>query len=641
MSRFLFLALACLAPSWVRGAEPQGLPNIVWINCEDLDPWIGAYGHRHADTPNLDRFAKEAYRFDNAFATAPICAPARSTLITGHYATSLGSQHLRCEVTLPDFARPFPTRLRELGYFVTNDSKTDYNFSPQGIYDYWKREGAPWLQRPDQDTPFFSFFVLGTTHEGPGNFYERYESATRGLSPERRQDPNVVSVPSYYPDTPKMRELLARYGDLVTALDEQVGSLFAQLQSDGLWEDTIVWFFSDHGTGLPRHKRWLLDSGLRVPLLVRVPEKFRSMVPDHWKAGAGVEELVSFVDFAPTVLRLAGDEGSTESQGRAFMGSQRDPAPSFVFGARDRADDLFEFSRAVHDGRYIYVRHFLPHLPWIRSGRIMGNQKESFAELRRARDQDGWSVNAGIWAPEKPVEELYDTESDPDEMHNLADSTEYRDRLGSMRSALREWMVSTRDTGVLPEAEYHRRAAAAGMSIGAWARRPDLFPVTKILDAAWGASDPSEDLDWVGLLDDEDSGLRYWGALGARISGAPLGTDAVEALRARLKDPAPSVGIVAAEALILSGDPGAEPLSLLAERASGSDLRVALEAARSLVEIGPAASPVSQRMERARAALEGGDGGRRYRDFNYASFTGWALEAALIQVGAAAPDTFD
>jgi N-sulfoglucosamine sulfohydrolase len=195
-------------------------PNIVWINCEDLDETLGCYGDDYAITPHLDALAKESILYRNAFANAPICAPARNCLITGMYPTSLGGQHLRCEIDLPPGVEPFPNHLRRAGYFVTNYAKTDYNFKPDGIYHYWKKDLAPWRARKAEDQPFFSFFVLGTTHEGPGNFRDRYESAVAGLSSDKLHDPAGAKVPPYFPDTPKMRELWARYYDLVSAMDE-------------------------------------------------------------------------------------------------------------------------------------------------------------------------------------------------------------------------------------------------------------------------------------------------------------------------------------------------------------------------------------------------------------------------------------
>ncbi len=634
-----WLAAMLLAAPFHGWAEQA--PNLLWIVCEDLDPALGCYGEKEAITPNLNRLAEEAVLFRNAFANAPICAPARSCLMTGFYPTALGSQHLRCEIELPEAVQPFTQHLREAGYFITNHSKTDYNFSPEGLFDYWNRDSAPWRKRPDPAKPFFSFINFGTTHEGPGNLRDRYEKATAGLSPEKRHDPSDATVPLYFPDTPKMRELWARYHDLASAMDEEVGEVIANLKADGLWENTIVWFFSDHGHGMPRHKRWLLDSGLRVPLLVRIPPKYQHLAGELMP-GTETEWLVSFVDFAPTTLSLAGVDRPGAMQGRPFFGDTIAEPRQRIFGARDRADDMFELSRAVHDGRYLYVRHFLPHLPYIQGGRIMGDQKESMAELRRAREAgEVDEVSELIWASRKPVEVLYDVESDPHEVKNLAGDPAQADRLERMRGELREWILKHRDTGFLEEAEYHRRAREANTSIHAMAEDESLYAVPAILDAAWRASSTADEAALVEMLRHKDGGVRRWGATGFLARGIEPGEEAIAALKGVLGDESPSVAIEAAKVLSLHGAE-AEGLPVLERFVSSEDLRVALQAARALFDLGEAAEPAIETVKRVRQELEGPEGQRRrYQDFNYASFTGWALEWVLINCGEAKPSDFE
>ncbi len=617
MMRTAGLCAFLLSVVSVLPAGAADRPNIVWINCEDLDDTLRCYGDEYAITPNLDRLAEDGILFRNAFANAPICAPARNCLITGMYPTSLGGQHLRCEIELPPSIQPFPRYLKEAGYFTTNFAKTDYNFSPEGIFDRWERESAPWRHRGDPSQPFFSFFVLGTTHEGPGNSRQRYEKATARLSAEKIHDPSIAEVPPYFPNTPKMRELWARYYDLVAAMDEEVGEIIDALKEDGLWEDTIVWFFSDHGHGLPRHKRWLLDSGLRVPMIVRIPDKFRHLA-GGLGAGDETDRLVSFVDFAPTVLRQAGIERPPHLQGHPiFTGDRRQ-----VFAARDRADDMFEVSRAVHDGRFIYVRHFLPHVPYIQSGRIFGNQKESMAELRRARDAGELdAISAVLFAPEKPVEELYDLRSDPYEINNLATDPAQSERVAAMRAQLVGWILEHRDTGFLTESDYTRRARKEGLSVYETARSDALYDLPSVLASALGETP----------RDRRDSGVLYW-----QITRGELTMDEVIG---HLGHGNPSVAVAAAERACRGGraDLG---LPVLVESIADEDLRLALEAARALANLGEIARPVAPRIEEVRAGLEGDDPNRRYRDFNYASFVGWALEAALINSGVVGEDAF-
>lgn len=607
-------------------AAPRGLqpPNIVWINCEDLDETLGCYGDSYAITPHLDALAKDSIIYRNAFANAPICAPARNCLITGMYPTSLGGQHLRCEVDLPPGVEPFPNILKRAGYFVSNYAKTDYNFSPDGIYHYWKQDFTPWRKRVDPHQPFFSFFVFGSTHEGPGNSRSQYEKVTANLSAAKRHDPDEAKVPAYFPNTPKMRELWARYYDLVSAMDEEVGQVIAGLKQDGMWENTIVWFFSDHGHGLPRHKRWLLDSGLRVPFMVRIPKQYQHLAGGV-KPGSEYHAPVSFVDFAPTVLSQAGISIPPLLHGRPFLGQKIAPPRKYVYGARDRADDMFEVSRAVHDGRHIYIRHFLPHLPYLQGGRIFGNQKESVAELRRARDAGELDeVSAQIFAAKKPVEEFYDLKSDPDEIHNLINAPEQSQRISAMRTQLKRWIREHRDTGFIAESDYTRRARDAGVTVHEMAQRDDLYDLPGVLKAAFGQQSNSK-----------DDGLIYQKIVQRHASAL---TD--KALQENVRHANPSVAVAAAELACQKGF-AKIGLPILEEHIASSDLRLALEAARAIFNIGEAAKPAVKRIEQVRKALEGSDSRRRYRDFNYASFTGWALEWALINCGAATPEQFE
>ena len=608
----------------VLNATASDRPNIVWINCEDLDETLGCYGDNWAITPNLDALAKDGILYRNAFANAPICAPARNCLITGMYPTSLGGQHLRCEIELPPGVEPFPNHLKRAGYFVSNWAKTDYNFKPDGIYDYWKKDMAPWRQRKDKGQPFFSFFVFGTTHEGPGNFRDRYESAVEGMSTSKLHDPDEAKVPPYFPNTPKMRELWARYYDLVSAMDEEVGQVIDGLKEDGLWDNTIVWFFSDHGHGLPRHKRWLLDSGLRVPFMVRIPEKFQHLA-GGLTPGSEYSHPVSFVDFAPTVLSQAGVDVPKVMHGRPFLGKTIAEPRQFVFGARDRADDMFEVSRAIHDGRFIYVRHFLPRLPYVQGGRIFGNQKESMAELRRARDEGELNeISSMIFADRKPIEEFYDLSSDPREVHNLASDPQQAKRMDQMRKRLKQWILKHRDTGFLTESEYSRRAEAANLTIYEMAQRPDLYDLPNILKAAFGEK-----------ADSTDNGVLYW-----KIMSRDEETIRPDNLRKYLKHPNPSIAVAAAEFACLNGH-AEMGLPVLERYIAAKDLRLALEASRAMFNIGENANPAVKRIEEVRKSLESDGGRRRYRDFNYASFNGWALEGALVNCGAATWEQFD
>ena len=398
------LCVACLLTLSIAAKDR---PNIVWINAEDMSPHLGCYGHPDAVTPHIDQIAEHGVVYRNAFATAPICSPARSCLATGLYATSLGTQHLRCEVEIPDRVVPLAVRLKQLGYFCTNTGKSDYNFDPDGIWDAWTNDPAPWRKQPG-NKPFFSFITVGATHEGRINFLDRYDEATKNLPAEQRHDFTRVTIPPFYPDTREIRRIVAGLYDLATVFDDTVGDLMEQLKADGHLDDTFVFIFGDHGNGLPRYKRWLNDSGLRVPLVVYVPENFAHLCPGG--LGSQTDRLVSFVDFPATAISLAGGEIPAILQGRPFLGRTIAEPQQYVFGARSRADDMFEVSRSVSDGRFFYVRHFLPHLPYIQNSVIFDDRKASFRELRRARRAGllNGQPAAQMWVDRKPLEELYD-----------------------------------------------------------------------------------------------------------------------------------------------------------------------------------------------------------------------------------------
>ncbi len=620
----------------LHAAETQ--PNILWINAEDMSPHLGCYGHPDAMTPNIDTLAAQGVVYKNAFATAPICSPARSCLATGLYATSLGTQHLRCEVQIPRQVVPLANRLKSLGYFCTNTGKSDYNFNPEGIWDAWNQDPAPWRARkPGQ--PFFSFITVGETHEGPTNFIDRYQRATAGLTAEQKHDPAKVQVPPFYPDTPEIRAIFARMHDLATVFDQKVGKVIEQLKADGDLQNTIVFIFGDHGNGLPRYKRWLNDSGLRVPLVVYVPPRFKQLCPHA--LGSQTGRLVSFVDFPATAISLAGGDVPRILQGSAFLGQAIGKPRQLVFGARSRADDMFEVSRSVFDGRFLYVRHFLPHLPYIQNSVIFDDKKSSYRELRRLHLAGELNEHAErLWADRKPREELYDLQNDPHELHNLANSSEVAETKQALRQELVRWILEHRDSGFLPEAEYQIRAAKAGLTPFEIVQDPKRFDLPATLQAAELVGDDTVDIQEItNGLNHREAGVRYWSVLALQARHR-LGPAEISALAKRLADESPSVRIAAAETLLAGSDLPQEltQTAFNALRDGVQDERpwLALQAARSLAMLGDKAKSMVPLMKQVIAANLAEPGSRRvYRDFNYASFKCWALETALLQCGQA------
>ncbi len=454
MAAILFL-LGC--PGLFTSPSATGAPpNILWITVEDMSPRLGCYGDQTVPTPNIDQLATESVRYTRAFGVYGVCAPNRHALIMGMYPTSNGAMAMRTwkrtaaldqikdpkllaiptyEATPPPLAHCFTQYLRAAGYYCTNNVKTDYQFrDPITAWDETSNK-AHWRNRPTPGTPFFSVFNYTVTHES-GTFQQRSPIVV---------EPSKVTLPPYYPDRPLLRQDLARQYDNIAVLDQQVGELLKQLREDQLLKNTIIFFFSDHGDGLPRMKRWVYDSGIQVPLLIRYP--------DQQQGGTINEELVSFVDFAPSVLSLTGIPIPGHMQGQAFLGSQQQPARKYIYAARDRMDPAPETIRAVRDKRFKYVRNYRADLPYI--GFIPYRDRAAgMKDLLQLIEQkklgpDQWQFSA----QKKPLEELYDTQQDPHEIHNLAAEPRHLEKLAELRSAHLNWTAKTRDLGHLEETE--------------------------------------------------------------------------------------------------------------------------------------------------------------------------------------------
>jgi uncharacterized sulfatase len=441
-------------------------PNILWISTEDLSPDLGCYGDAYAVTPNIDKLAAQGVRYTSVFTHAGVCAPSRSGIITGMYPTTIGTHHMRCEAVPPSYVKCFSEYLRAAGYYCTNNVKTDYQFDPpMTAWDECSNK-AHWRNRaPGQ--PFFAVFNFTTSHESQiRNRTKQMQDRRAALNSDEKHDPAKAKLPPYYPDTPVVRRDWAQYYDVVTLTDKEVGDILNQLESDGLADDTIVWFWGDHGRGLPRAKRWIYDSGIHVPLIIRIPAKQRKFAgpdkPNTLKPGTVNDDLIAFVDFAPTMLSLVGVKIPQHIQGRAFLGSQKAEPRQYVFAARDRMDEAYDVIRAVRDKRYKYIRNFAWHVTRGQDIEYM-NEMPTMQEMRRlhaAGKLDGPQMQ--YFEPTKPVEELYDTKTDPHEIKNLAGDPKYQDILERMRCDLAAWMKQTGDIGLIPEAEFDEMKRPGG-----------------------------------------------------------------------------------------------------------------------------------------------------------------------------------
>jgi len=517
---------------------PEERPNILWITSEDNGPFFGCYGDEYANTPNLDKFAADGILYENAFANAPVCAPARNTLITGMYACSLGTHNMRSRNPIPEEFRFFTQYLREAGYYCSNRSKEDYNtIKPEGVWDESSRE-ATWKKRASGQ-PFFSVVNYTVTHESSLHKIEHVI-----------HDPAKVPLPPYHPDTPEIRHDWAQYYDKVTELDHQVGELLAELERDGLAKNTIVFYYSDHGGVLTRSKRFLYDSGTHVPLIIRFPEKYRYLPPGA--LGSRTDRLVSFVDFGPTVLSLAGVQIPEHMQGEAFLGAQERQERDYVYLFRGRMDERFDMMRSVRDKRYKYIRNYMPHRPWAQHLNYLWRMQTTqiWERLYLEGKADG---PERYFFQSKPIEELYDTWEDPHEVRNLAKNIDYAEKLSEMRGALKDWIFDIKDTGFLPEGEMIARSGDD--SPFEMAHDPARYNIETLFNAAEKGT--NEDPDWISrlieMLSSDDIGVRFWGLMGCLMHGRDA-MAARDAILARLSDTCPDVSIAAAEWLCTIGE---------------------------------------------------------------------------------------
>lgn len=426
-------------------------PNILWISTEDLSPHMGCYGDKTARTPNIDRLATQGVRYTHVFTTAAISAPVRAGIITGMYQTSIGCMHMRTTsyrrsvdnpvqftAVPPHYVKAFTEYMRAAGYYCTNNNKTDYQFAkdpvPASIWDECSKT-AHYRNRPDKKQPFFAVFNWTGTHES-----QQWDIS------KVKTDPRSVSVPPYYPDNEIIRKNIAVMYDNIAKLDSVVGALISELEREGELDNTVIFFWGDHGDGLPRGKRWLYDSGLNIPLVIKWPGKL--------KAGTVDDRLISSIDFGPTVLSIAGIPVPAHMQGKPFLGEQsRNFKRDALFAARDRVDESYDMIRSVRTRNFLYIRNYYPNEPfpiWVPYLSNMPIYKEMLrldAENRLTGPQKAWMAYS------RQPEELYDVRKDPYQINNLAGDSRYEKTLIQMRKLHESWTLETGDMGHINEPE--------------------------------------------------------------------------------------------------------------------------------------------------------------------------------------------
>lgn len=457
LAGILLLLVSYLSNAQTVAGKTVVRPNIIWITCEDMSLHLSCFGEKSIETPNLDALAKNGVKYTNVYTVAGVCAPSRNGIITGMYPQSIGGDNMRNyqpgkrgeeEVTSrvlpsysivpPDYVKCFPEFLRKEMYYCTNRPKEDYQFeAPVTVWDESSNK-AHWKNRPE-GKPFFAVFNLGVTHES--------QLWLRDSLP-LEVDPEKVEVPPYYPDNAETRRAIARQLSNVREMDRQAGKLIQELKDSGLYENSYIFFYSDHGDGLPFVKREITKRGLYIPLIIKFP--------GQQNAGTTDNRLISGIDFGPTVLSLAGVTIPQYMHGQAFLGSQQKPARKYIFASRDRMDGEVDRVRSVFDGRYQYLRNYMPDKPYYQNI-VYRLQIPMMKKMLELKDSGKLNELQMRWFKTKPKEELYDTEKDPYQFNNLAANPAYKNKLKELKAEYDNWMNEVGDLHVLPEQDLRNK----------------------------------------------------------------------------------------------------------------------------------------------------------------------------------------
>lgn len=549
-ARFLpLLAASCLLVNASFCAAAEEKPNILWITSEDNSiVWVSCYGSTNANTPAIDALAREGFRYTNCFDNAAVCAPTRSCWITGMYAISNGTQPMRSRNLIPhDKIKYYPDLLRKAGYHTSNPGKTDYNIGGRPDKECWDykrgKERYGWRKRnPGQ--PFFAVVNIGDSHE----------SRAHGNVNNPDKDPAKMKLHAYHPDLPIIRKNYAKYAAAVERMDRKVADTLNALKKDGLYDDTIIIYCSDHGGVMPRSKRFLYASGVHCPLVIRIPKKFKHLYPAE-KPGMTVDRIVSFVDMPKTWLSLAGAQIPNTFQGTIFLGKGTEPAPKYHLSFRERADERLDHVRMIRDERYAYHKNYMPYAPAGQHLAYLWKAPAAPAWEKHHREGKTNEITGRFFRP-RVSEEFYDNKNDFDNVHNLIDKPEHQKKIAELKKVLRQKQLELYDSGLLPEQMRERRAAANKMTIYEMVRDKKLYPLEQYLDAAdLALARDKGNLDtFAKRMSDRDEGMRWWAVVGLHLldkDAAP----ATDVLEKALGDESHEVRMMAAWTLIKVGKP--------------------------------------------------------------------------------------
>nr|WKN35610.1 sulfatase-like hydrolase/transferase [Tunicatimonas sp. TK19036] len=594
----LFLFLLVLTQTYAQQ------PNVLWVTIEDTSPqFIGCYGNPDARTPVIDQLAQEGVRFTNAFSTGTVCSPSRSTIITGVRTFEAGTGNHRSQYPIPNFIKGFPYYLQQQGYYVTNNSKTDYNVAraEEFIAEAWdesSNEAGWWNRKAGQ--PFFAVFNFNDSHQSRTmtNPYEWYRTEVyEQLSPEDRVGENDFEMPPFYNDSPEMRKQFARVYNSIKLTDNKIGTLLSRLEQDQLMDSTIIFFYADHGEGIPRGKTNGINLGYRVPFVIWFPPMYRHLSP--WGNATVSNELISFEDLAPTMISLAGGEVPDYLKGRVLMGENRSEPVDKLILSSDRSDNGIDMIRSVTDGRYVYSRNFMPFMPEARYIRYMeiGDIKQI---MRHDLEANRLNALQKSLFEDRPPEFLYDLEQDVWETENLVVQPETQPLLDEMRSSLKQNVLARRDVLFLPEYELGQLSQTT--TPYQYRLLEKKYPLHEIYEAALLSGIRSEAAahQQLELLQDDNPIIRYWGAIGLRAQSKEALQTCKPQLMKAVQDTYPPVALTAA-AIVYDIFGKAEAEDRLIQYCNSDNMDLALMAINYLLYVdqkAPFISTVKKVMEK-------------------------------------------
>ncbi|MCJ8294073.1 MAG: sulfatase [Colwellia sp.] len=556
ISLITVLTFGMLSTGCQIGANPsvknvtKDKPNILWITIEDTSPhFIGSYGNSDAKTPVIDQLASKGIRFDNAFATGTVCSASRAAIITGVKTYKTGMGNHRSAIPVPQYMKGFPYYLQQQGYYTSNNKKTDYNVADAEAYttEAWHEssKNAGWWNR-QKDQPFFAVFNYQDSHQSRTMTYpyNKYKTMVLDqLAPAEHIGQDAFELPPFYNDTAEMRKQFARVYNSLKLTDNKVGLLLERLEKDGLKDNTIIFFYGDHGEGIPRGKTNGINLGYRVPFIAWFPEKYRHLSP--WGNGGVVtNELVSFEDLAPTMISLAGGAVPEQMTGRVLIGDNRSKETDHLILSSDRADNGIEMSRTVTNGDYVYSRNFMPFLPqlrYIRYFEISDIQQHMRSDYAQGKLNE---LQKSLFT-ERPVESLYNIKNDKWELNNLSEDETHSELLLKMRQQLKNEMIKSKDIGLLPEYEL---ADISKNTTPYEYRLTANYAIEDIVDSAMlsGVKGEQQALQQVKLLKHENKIVRYWAAVGLRSQNKTVLSSLKTQLTKAMDDDYPPVAITAA-----------------------------------------------------------------------------------------------